>query len=44
MTQPWLSPTPLIQRKIRRTALLVTVAFFFLFMRFWHLQVLEGRK
>lgn len=43
MTQPWLSPTPLIQRKIRRTALLVTVAFFLLLMRFWHLQVLEGR-
>lgn len=43
MTQPWLSPTPLIQRKIRRTALLVVVAFSFLLLRFWYLQVLEGR-
>ncbi len=43
MTQPWLSPTPLIQRKIRRTAVLVVVVFSLLLLRFWYLQVLEGR-
>jgi penicillin-binding protein 2 len=43
VSRPWLSPTPLIQRKIRRTAVLVTVAFVFLLMRFWYLQVLQGR-
>lgn len=43
MNRPWLSLTPLIQRKIRRTALLVTAVFIMLFMRLWYLQVLEGR-
>lgn len=43
MSRSWGSPTPRIQRKIRRTALLVTLVFFILLMRFWHLQVLEGR-
>ncbi len=43
MNRPWASPTPLIQRRIRRTVLLVTVAFFLLLLRFWHLQILEGR-
>ncbi|MFQ5961362.1 MAG: penicillin-binding protein 2 [Candidatus Methylomirabilales bacterium] len=43
MSRPWGSPTPLIQRKIRRTVLLVTVVFSLFLLRFWHLQVLEGR-
>jgi penicillin-binding protein 2 len=43
VNRPWVSPTPAIQRKIRRTALLVTAAFVLLLMRFWYLQILEGR-
>ncbi|HET7854500.1 MAG TPA: penicillin-binding protein 2 [Candidatus Methylomirabilis sp.] len=43
MSRPWLSPTPVIQGRIHRTALLVTVAFLLLLMRFWYLQILEGR-
>ncbi|MFQ5881066.1 MAG: penicillin-binding protein 2 [Candidatus Methylomirabilales bacterium] len=43
MSQPWLSPTPFIQRRIRRTALLVISTFFLLLLRLWYLQVLEGR-
>ena len=43
MSQPWLSPTPLIQRKIRRSALIVTGALLLLLLRLWYLQVLEGR-
>ncbi len=38
-----LSPTTLIQRKIRQTALLVTVAFAVLLLRIWYLQVVESR-
>ncbi|MDZ4340489.1 MAG: penicillin-binding protein 2, partial [candidate division NC10 bacterium] len=43
MSQPWLSPAPLIQRKIRRAAMVVTAAVVLLLMRFWYLQALEGR-
>jgi penicillin-binding protein 2 len=43
VSRPWASPTPLIQRKIRRTILLVTAVFALFLLRFWHLQVLEGR-
>ncbi|MFQ5847112.1 MAG: penicillin-binding protein 2 [Candidatus Methylomirabilales bacterium] len=43
MSQLWRSPTPVIQRKIRRSVLVVTAAFFLLLLRFWSLQVLEGR-
>lgn len=43
MSGPWASPTPLIRQRIRRTILLVTVVFVLILMRFWHLQVLEGR-
>ncbi|MGH7405051.1 MAG: penicillin-binding protein 2 [Candidatus Methylomirabilales bacterium] len=43
MSRPWFSPTPVIQGRIRRTTLLVTVALLLLLMRFWYLQILEGR-
>lgn len=43
MTRRWFSSTPVIQRKIRQTALLVTVAFFLLLLRIWYLQVVESR-
>ncbi len=43
MSRPWLSPTPVIQQRIHRTTLLVTVALLLLLMRFWYLQILEGR-
>ena len=43
MSRPWLSPTPVIQGRIHRTTLLVTVALLLLLMRFWYLQILEGR-
>ncbi|MGH7371334.1 MAG: penicillin-binding protein 2 [Candidatus Methylomirabilales bacterium] len=43
MSRPWFSPTPVIQGRIHRTTLLVTVALLLLLMRFWYLQILEGR-
>lgn len=43
MSRPWLSPTPLIQRRIRRSALLITGVLLLLLLRLWYLQVLEGR-
>jgi len=43
VSRPWLSPTPVIQGRIHRTTLLVTVALLLLLMRFWYLQILEGR-
>ena len=43
MSRPWQSPTPLIQKKIRWTVLLITAVFALLLLRLWYLQVLEGR-
>ncbi|MFQ5657605.1 MAG: penicillin-binding protein 2 [Candidatus Methylomirabilales bacterium] len=43
MNRSLLSPVPLIQRKIRQTAGIVTVAFFLLLLRVWYLQVVESR-
>jgi len=43
VSRPWFSPTPVIQGRIHRTTLLVTVALLLLLMRFWYLQILEGR-
>ncbi|MFQ5533009.1 MAG: penicillin-binding protein 2, partial [Candidatus Methylomirabilales bacterium] len=43
MNRSLLSRVPSIQRKIRQTALLVTIAFFLLLLRVWYLQVVESR-
>ena len=43
MNRSLLSPIPSIQRKIRQTALLVTIAFSLLLLRVWYLQVVESR-